>query len=96
MRTPQAVKDAAKFFLEEGDKLFHIGDYNGYEVYQVVFPEGECTGYPIIFMYKEDEPVLELQYEAEMFFGVSVFEIMRIAAKNTRERRKAAREAKNK
>lgn len=95
MRTPQVVKDEAKFFLDGGAKLYHIGEYSGYDVYQVGFPPDECTGYPIVFLYKEGEPVLELQYDAEMLFGVSVFEIMRIAAKNTRERRKAARLAKN-
>ena len=42
------------------------------------------TGYPIIVMYKEGDPVLERQYEAERFFGVSVFYIKRIAANNTR------------
>ena len=44
MRTPQVVKDEAKSFLEEGAKLYHIGEYNGYEVYQVGFPPDECTG----------------------------------------------------
>ena len=88
MRTLQAVKDEAQFFLEEGAKLYHIGEYNGYEVYEVGFPDGIPTGYPIIYLYKEGKPVFEFQYE------VDVFEIMRIAAKNTRERRKAARLAK--
>ena len=96
MRTPQVVKEEAKYFLDEGAKLYHIGEFNGYEVYQVGFPPDECTGYPIVFLYKEGEPVLELQYEAEMFFGVSVLEILRVAAKNTRARRKAARLAMNK
>ena len=95
MRAPQVVKDEAKFFLDGGAKLHHIGEYNGYEVFQVGFPPDECTGYPIVFLYKEGEPVLEIQYEAKMFFGVSVFEILRVAAKNTRARRKAARLAKN-
>ena len=94
MRTPQAVNDEARFFLEEGAKLYHSGEYNGYEVYEVGFPDGMPTGYPIIYLYKEGEPVLELQYEAEQFFGEDVFEIMRKAKKNARERRKAARLAK--
>jgi len=96
MRAPQAVKDDAKFFLDEGAKLYHIGEYEGYEVYGIRYAEEMETGYPIVFLYKEGEPVMELQYEAEQFFGVSVFEIRRVAAKNARERRKAEREAMNK
>lgn len=94
MKRPQAIKDEAKEWLEYGARVHHIGEYKEYEVYAVHFPEGMVTGYPIILMYKEGEPVLELQYEAEQFFGDSVFEIRRIAAKNARDRQKAAREAK--
>ena len=94
MRIPEVVKSEARGFIEDYDaKLKHIGEYKGYEVYFICFPEDMLTGYPIIFMYKEGEPVWELQYEAEQFFGDDVFEIMRIAAKNTRDRRKAARMA---
>ena len=91
MKRPQAIKDEAKEWLEYGARVHHIGKYKGYEVYSVDFPDGMITGYPIILLYKEGEPVLELQYEAERFFGDSVFDIMRIAAKNTRDRQKAAR-----
>lgn len=94
MKTPLAIKEEAKEWREYGARVHHIGNYKGYEVYAVLFPEGMLTGYPIILMYKEEEPVLELQYEAERFFGDDVFEIKRIAAKQMRDRRKAARLAK--
>lgn len=96
MRTPQAVKDAAKFFLSEKWKLVHIGEYEGYEVYDLCANEIVNIGYPIVYLYKEGEPVLEIQYNGEILFGVSVFEIRRAAAKNTRDRRKAARLTKKK
>ncbi len=96
MRTPQAVKDAAKFFLEDGAKLSYIGAFNGYEVYLVCPPEDMVTGLPIIYLYKEGEPVLSFQGYVGMFDNMDVFDVIRIAERDTRERRKAARQAKNK
>lgn len=92
MKRPQAIKGAAKKWREYDARVLHFGEYKGYEVYDVCFPEGMLTGYPIILMYKEGEPVLELQYVAEQFFGDSVFDIRRIAAKNTRAKRMADKE----
>ena len=90
MRTPQAVKDAAKYLTDSyATKYNHLGQYNGYEVYTLRFLEEVCIGLPEIYLYKEDEEVICLQ-------GSEVFEIMDEAVKNTRARRKAAREAKNK
>lgn len=88
MRTPQAVKEAAKFLTDSfATKYYHIGPYKGYEVYTLHFLEEVFIGYPEIYLYKEGEDVICLQ-------GEMVFDIMREAEKNTRERRKAAREAK--
>lgn len=92
MKTPQAVKDEAKFLTEcYQTKFVHLGQYNGYEVYTVRFLEGEelTIGFPWAFLYKEGEEVIAISDEL-------VFSIMDEAKKNTRERRKAAREAKNK
>jgi hypothetical protein len=90
MRTPQAVKDAAKFLTDGyATKYSHLGQYNGYEVYTLRFLEEVCIGLPEIYLYKEGEDVITLQ-------GYEVFDIMDEAIKGTRARRKAAREAKNK
>lgn len=90
MRTPQAVKEAAKSLTDEyATKYYHIGPYKGYEVYTLRFLEEVFIGYPEIYLYKEGEDVICLR-------GDMVFDISREAEKNTRERRKAAREAKNK
>ena len=98
MRTPQAVKDAAEYFLSGGWKLVHVGEFKGYEVYDLCANEIVNIGYPIIYLYKEGEPVLEIQDNGEILLGVSVFDILHTAQKkkNTRERRKAARFAKEK
>ena len=54
------------------------------------------TGYPLIFMRKEGEPVWQLMNEAKQFFGDREFDIIAIAEKSARERRKVARELRNK
>ena len=86
MRTPQAVKDAASFLTDEyPSKLYHIGEYDGYEVFGVHFL-GDiilCIGFPYVFLYKEGEKV-------KVETGPDVFKIINAANRNTRERRKAA------
>ena len=90
MRTPQAIKDAAKFLTDDfATKYNHLGQYNGYEVYTLQFLEEVCLGFPEIYLYKEGEEVITLQ-------GFEVFDIMDAAVRHTQERRKAARLAKNK
>ena len=89
MKTPQAVKDAAKFLTEDcATKYRHVGQYNGYEVYTIDFLEEVTIGFPWVFLYKEGEDVIELN---DIDY---VFDIIRTAERNTRERRKAARLAK--
>jgi len=88
MRTPQEVKDAAKELTDMfPTKYWHIGQYNGYEVYTLRFLEPVLIGLPEIYLYKEGEKV-------KTVFGEQVFEIMDAAARFTRERRKAARNSK--
>lgn len=90
MRTPQAVKDAAKSLTDEyATKYNHLGQYNGYEVFTLRFLEEVFIGFPEIYLYKEGEEVITL-------CGHEVFDIMDEAVRNTRARRKAARQAKNK
>lgn len=89
MRTPQAVKDAAKFLTDDcATKYRHLGQYNGYEVYTIDFLEDITIGFPWVFLYKEGEDVIELN-DIDL-----VFDIIKAAERNTRERRRAARLAK--
>ena len=88
MKTPQAVKDAAKFLTDMYlTSYYHVGEYNGYEVYTLRFKEEVCIGLPEVYLYKEGEEVI-------IIGGHESFAILDAAAKNTRERRKAARLAK--
>ena len=89
MRTPQEVKDAAKELADMyPTKYWHIGQYNGYEVYTLRFLEPVIIGLPEVYLYKEGEEVITV-------FGDNVFEIMDEAARSTRERRKAAKGKRN-
>lgn len=89
MRTPQAVKDAASFLTDDcSTKYRHVGQYNGYEVYTIHFLEDVIIGFPWVFLYKEGEDVIELN-DIDI-----VFDIIKSAERNTRERRRAARFAK--
>ena len=84
MRTPLAVKKAAKFLTDDfATKYCHLGQYNGYEVYTLEFLEDVTIGFPWVFLYKEGEDVISLNDER------FVFDII-----ETAERRKAARLAK--
>jgi hypothetical protein len=59
---PQSVLTEAKNLIDfYGDTLEYIGEYEGYGVYQFVFPENKETGFPFIYIYDpEDESVLEV------------------------------------
>lgn len=85
MRTPQAVKDAARELTEMyKTKYVHLGQYKGYEVYTLRFLETAFIGLPEVYLYKEGKKV-------KTIWGEDVFEVMDATKKNTRERRKAAR-----
>ena len=89
MRTPQAVKDAAKFLTDMFPaKYCHLGQYDGYEVYTLDFIGDEpIIGLPWVFLWKEGEEVITISNPV-------VFDIIDEANRSTRARRKAAREAK--
>ena len=90
MRTPQAVIDATKALtVEYASKFYHIGHYNGYEIYTLRFLEEIIIGLPEIYLYKEGEDVITVQ-------GHEAIIITREAERNTGERRRAARLAKDK
>ena len=89
MKTPQVVKDAAKYLTDMFPATYyHIGEYEGYEVYTLNFKEPVIIGFPEVYLYKEGEEVISIRDEE------LPFHIMKVAARNTRERRKAARLAK--
>ena len=81
MRTPQTVKDAAAFLTDEfPTKLYHIGEYDGYEVFGIRYLEEPepCVGFPSVFLYKEGKKVITET-------GSSVFEIIQTARNNKKK-----------
>lgn len=59
---PQSVMTEAENLIDlYGDTIEYIGVYEGYGVYQFVFPKNKETGFPFIYIYDpEDESVLEV------------------------------------
>lgn len=90
MKTPQAVKDEAKFLTDEYPATYnHLGVYDEYEVYTLNFKgEPPLIGFPWVFLYKEGEDVVSMNDPR------FVFNIIDEALRYSRARRKAARLAR--
>lgn len=55
-KIPQIVKNAAKDLIEiYGDKFDYLGKYKGADAYVYQFPEGACTGFPVVYLVKDDK-----------------------------------------
>lgn len=56
VKIPQIVKDAAKDLIEiYGDKFDYLGKFEGAEAYAFSFPEDSCTGFPFVYLVKDDK-----------------------------------------
>ena len=56
VKIPQIVKDAAKDLIEiYGDKFDYLGKYEGADAYVYQFPDGVCTGFPFVYLVKDDK-----------------------------------------
>jgi len=85
MRTPQAVKDAAKSLTDEfGGHFEHLGQYKGYEAFSLHLHTKVPLGYPWVFLYKEGE-------EVEPVCGEEVFDIWDETDKNKKEQEQKQR-----
>ena len=55
-KVPQIVKNAAKDLIEiYGDKFDYLGKYEGADAYVYQFPEDSCTGFPFVYLVKDDK-----------------------------------------
>lgn len=71
---PQQVKNAASFLINMyGEQIEYIGKYQDFDVYQYIFPENTATGFPFVFLYKND---LE---EVQEITGFETFDIIMVA-----------------
>ena len=56
VKVPQIVKDAAKYLVDlYGDKFEYLGKYEGADVYVYQFPDGIVTGFPFVYLVKDDK-----------------------------------------
>ena len=54
-KTPQAIVDAAKSLIEiYGEHFSYLGMYDGAEAYVYKFPEDSCTGFPFVYLLKDN------------------------------------------
>ena len=69
VKIPQIVKDAAKDLIEiYGDKFDYLGKFEGAEAYAFSFPEDSCTGFPFVYLVKDDK--------VEVIKGFDSFDIL--------------------
>ncbi len=55
-KIPQIVKDAARDLIKMyGDNINYLGKYEGADAYMYHFPDDSCTGYPFVFLVKDDK-----------------------------------------
>ncbi len=55
-KIPQIVKNAAKDLVElYGDNFDYLGKYEGADAYVYQFPDGACTGFPFVYLVKDDK-----------------------------------------
>ena len=55
-KVPQIVKDAAKHLIDlYGDKFDYLGKFEGADAFAYAFPEDTYTGFPIIYLVKDDK-----------------------------------------
>lgn len=60
MAIPQAVLDKAKELIEYyGENFESLGVHQGKQVYKFVFPLGERTGFPYVYLYDEQTNEVE-------------------------------------
>ena len=56
VKVPQIVKNAAKDLIEiYGDKFEYLGKYEGADAYLYQFPDGVCTGFPFVYLVRDDK-----------------------------------------
>ena len=56
VKVPQIVKDAAKYLVDlYGDNFNYLGKFEGADAYVYQFPDGVCTGFPFVYLVKDDK-----------------------------------------
>lgn len=62
---PQIVKDAAKDLIKiYGDNIDFLGKYEGADAYIYHFPDDTSTGFPFVYIHKDDKVTEITGFEA--------------------------------
>lgn len=70
---PKEVIIAASELIQMfGDSIELIGQHDGRDVYQFVFPEDQELGFPVAFLYKQGQPVETVTGHEALAFIASV------------------------
>ena len=69
IKIPQIVKDAAEDLIDMyGESFDLLGKYKGADAYVYKFPDGVCTGFPVVYLVKDDK--------VEVISGFDSFDII--------------------
>lgn len=64
-QTPQIVKDAAKDLIKAyGGKVDFLGKYEEADAYMFHFPDDSTTGFPFVYIHKDDKVTEITGFEA--------------------------------
>ncbi len=56
MNIPAQIRTAAQWLVEQyGDRIEHLGEYKGAQVYYYHFPDDVDAGFPVAYLLKEDK-----------------------------------------
>lgn len=56
MEIPAKVKEAAQYLIDiYGDNVEHLGQYQGAEAFYYRFPDDVDAGFPVVYLFKDDE-----------------------------------------
>ena len=70
VKVPQIVKNAAKDLIEiYGDKFDYLGKFEGADAFAFSFPEDSCTGFPFVYLVKDDKVEVILGFLAVDIIG---------------------------
>lgn len=73
MKIPAKISEAARELIAMyGENLAYLGEHDGSAVYQFKFPDDVDTGFPILYLLKDDKVTEVSGFEALKIIGLFV------------------------
>lgn len=73
MEIPAKVKKVASALIERyGDRVERLGKYRGAQAYCFQFPDNMSTGFPFVYLFKEDKVTEITGFEALDIIGLFI------------------------